>query len=296
MRLLSGTLVCLLGAAAAWGQKEPASAQPEFEVASIRPSMPLVAGSDVKIGLHVDGAQIRCAQLSLSDYLGIAYKMKNYQISGVDWLKSERYDINAKLPEGATRDQIPEMLKSLLEKRFQMKLHHESKPFPVYALVVAKGGLKISALPDEGEETPEEARAGVDVKVQGGRSGVSLNLGKGSFFNFADNKIEGKKLTMLGLADMLARFMDRPVVDMTELKGRYDFTIEIAPEDYRAMMIRSAIAAGVQLPPEALRLLDGASDSSLHSALQGLGLKLESRKAPIDVLVVDRAEKMPTEN
>jgi uncharacterized protein (TIGR03435 family) len=101
---------------------------------------------------------------------------------------------------------------------------------------------------------------------------------------------------MTALADMLARFEDRPVVDMTDLKGNYDFTLECTPEDFRAMMIRSAIAAGVTLPPQALSLLDHASDGSLLDALQTLGLKLEPRKAPVEMLVVDHAEKVPSEN
>jgi uncharacterized protein (TIGR03435 family) len=275
-----------------WGQTVPA---PEFEVASIRPSGPIVAGADVRIGLHVDGAQVRCAQLSLSDYIGMAYKLKNYQISGDDWLKSERFDINAKMPDGASRDDVAAMLQSLLAKRFALKLHHESKPYPVYALVVAKGGSKLTPVPEDAPD-PEDAKAAADVKVTGGRGGVSLNLGKGSYFDFTDNKLQGKKLAMQQLADMLARFMDRPVVEMTELKGRYDLSIELAPEDYRAMLIRSAIAAGVTLPPEALHLLDGASDSSLHTGLQSLGLKLEARKAPIDTVVVDHMAKTPSEN
>jgi uncharacterized protein (TIGR03435 family) len=293
MRITRGISVAMFASAAAWGQTAPANL--EFEVASIRPSPPIVAGQpNVNIGLHIDGAQVRCAQLSLSDYLGMAYKLKNYQISGPDWLKSDRFDINAKMPEGAAREQVPEMLQKLLESRFQLKMHRDSKPFPVYALIVAKGGLKIKALPDDA--TDDKPNANVDVKVSGGPGGVSLNLGKGSYFNFGNNKLEVKKMTMLSLADMLARFMDRPVVDMTDLKGAYDFALDLAPEDYRSMMIRSAIAAGVQLPPEALRLLDGAADSSLHTGLQDLGLKLEPRKAPIEVLVMDHAEKTPTEN
>jgi uncharacterized protein (TIGR03435 family) len=266
-------------------------AQSEFEVASIRPSGPPVIGQ-VNIGVHVDGAQVRCTSFSLNDYIGMAYKVRNYQISGPEWLASDRYDINAKLPEGAAREQVPEMLQTLLAKRFQVKMHRDTKPYPVYGLMVAKGGAKLKEIPrDEADN-----KGDVDVKVAGGRGGVSLNLGKGSSFTFADNRLEAKKLSMAGLADLLARFMDRPVVDMTELKGNYDIALDLAPEDFRSMQIRAAIAAGVTLPPEALRLLDNASDSSLHTALQGVGLKLEPRKAPIEVLVIDHAEKVPTEN
>jgi uncharacterized protein (TIGR03435 family) len=101
---------------------------------------------------------------------------------------------------------------------------------------------------------------------------------------------------MGSFVDILARILDRPVVDMTALTGNYDFTLELTPEDYRAILLRGAIAAGVVLPPEALKALDAGSDESLFTGIEKLGLKLDRRKAPVDVLVVDRASKEPTEN
>ena len=142
----------------------------------------------------------------------------------------------------------------------------------------------------------EGGKGNVNVNVSGGRGGTTINFGRGSFFTFADNKIEARKLTMAVLADTLARFVDRPVVDATELKGHYDLTLEFSPEDFRAMMIRSALAAGVVLPPGVERLLEGASGDSLFTAIQTLGLKLENRKAPLEVLVIDQIQKAPTDN
>jgi uncharacterized protein (TIGR03435 family) len=121
-------------------------------------------------------------------------------------------------------------------------------------------------------------------------------MGHGSFFNFSDNKLIGKKLTMAQFAATLERFMDRPVIDLTGLAPSYDFTLDFTPEDYRAMQIRSAIAAGVVLPPQAMKLLEENSGDSLFSAIAALGLKLDTRKAPIEVLVVDEILKTPTEN
>jgi uncharacterized protein (TIGR03435 family) len=83
---------------------------------------------------------------------------------------------------------------------------------------------------------------------------------------------------------------------MTERKGGFTFTLTFTPEEFRAMMIRAALAAGNPLPPEALRLLDGVSDDSLFASLQTLGLKLENRKAPLEVLAIDHILKAPTEN
>lgn len=271
----------------------------EFEVAAIKPAAPIIAGaaSQVHAGVQVDGAQIHCSSLSLKDYIGVAYKVKLHQISGPDWMASERFDIAAKLPAGATRDQVPEMLRSLLEDRFQVKIHRESKEFPVYGLVVAKGGLKMKeSPPDAASESAEASKAPITIAASGGPGGTTVDYGKGSSFSFGNNKFGARKLTMTSLADSLGRFVDKPVVDMTELKGNYDFTLEFSAEDYRAMLIRSAIAAGVSLPPEALRLIEGASGDSLFASLQTLGLKLESRKAPLEVLVFDHVLKTPTEN
>jgi uncharacterized protein (TIGR03435 family) len=293
MKVIRGFLIATFASVGLWSQAaEPSKL--EFEVASIRPSGPLVPG-ELSIGLHIDGAQIRGRYFSLKDYLGMAYKLKNYQITGPDWIASDRFDITAKLPDGAKADQVPEMLQSLLLSRFQIKMHRETKPFPVYGLLVGKGGLKMEALKPDADVDGDGAKA-VDVTASGARGGVSVNLGKGSSFSLADNKVVAKKLTMIAFADLLSRFEDRPVVDMTEVKGSYDLTLEFNPEDFRNMMIRSAIAAGVSLPPEALHLLDGASDSGLQTALQTVGLKLEPRKAPIEMLIVDHAEKTPTDN
>ena len=84
---------------------------------------------------------------------------------------------------------------------------------------------------------------------------------------------------------------------MTGLNGSYDLAVNVTAEDYRAMLIRSAVIAGVILPPEVLRVLDGASSpASLFDGLEKLGLKLESRKLPTDIYMIDHVEKVPTEN
>jgi uncharacterized protein (TIGR03435 family) len=271
----------------------------QFEVASIRPSPP-PGPERMNVGVHIDGARVSCTALNLKDYISAAYKIKIYQIEGPDFLGSERFDINAKLPAGAAEAQVPDMIKALLAERFQMKAHRETKDFPVYALVVAKGGLKMKESPvdpnevgDPGEKPKAPA---TNVTGSGGRGGVHLEYGHGSFFTMADNKFIARKLAIANFVEVLARFEDKPVVDMTGLTGSYDFDLEFTQEDYMAMLIRSAIAAGVTLPPEALRMLSGSSGDSLTNALERLGLKLENRKAPLEVLVVDRIEKAPTEN
>jgi uncharacterized protein (TIGR03435 family) len=142
-----------------------------------------------------------------------------------------------------------------------------------------------------------DARAPQAFTGAGSNQGVSVNLGQGSSFTFSNNKFQAIRLNMPTLAGTLERFLDRPIIDMTELKGVYDFSIDITAEDYRAMLIRSAVVAGVVLPPEVLRVLDGASSpESLFEGLAKLGLKLDARKAPLDTLVIDSVLKTPTEN
>jgi uncharacterized protein (TIGR03435 family) len=295
MSIIRWVIPALIGPAAIFGQSAPVPA--EFEVASIRPAAALLAGGKLDLGVHIDGAQVRCNAFTLREYVGIAYRVKDYQVSGPEFMASERFDISAKLPAGAAREQVPQMLQALLTERFRMKMHRETREFPVYALVVAKGGLKMKeSPPDADTDTGNAAKASVNVTASGSRAGATVNFGKGSYLTIANDQFEGKKLTMTALADSLARFVDRPTVDMTNLKGNYDFTLKFTPEDFRAMMIRSAIAAGVQLPAEAMRALEGVSGDSLFTALQTLGLKLEPRKAPLEVLVIDHTEKAPSEN
>jgi uncharacterized protein (TIGR03435 family) len=289
MNAMSRTALGIVTTVAAFAQNSP---RPEFEVATIRPSAQgLQDGATA--GVRIDGAQFRAATLTLKDYIGMAYRVKLYQISGPDWIGSDRFDISATLPPGASA-QIPEMMQRLLEDRFQIKVHREKKDFPVYVLEVAKGGLKMQeSAPDP---NAEDANAPLTISGSGSAQGISVNLGRGSSYAFANNKFEAKRVAMAMLAEVLERFVDRPIVDMTDLKGSYDVSLPVTDEDYRIMLIRAGVNAGVSLPPQALRLLDGASTPSLFDAMQKLGLKLDARKAPLDMIVVDDARKTPTEN
>ena len=271
-----------------------AQGRPAFDVASIRPSADQV--TQVSAGARVTGSQVRIVGMSVKDYVGIAYRIRPSQISGPEWLAQQRFDITATLPENASPDQVPEMFQSLLADRFAMKTHRETKEFPVYALTIAKAGLKLKESPPDPAPDPNGRPQAFEVAATGSGSGVDVNLGGGSSFSMGNNRLEARKITMTALADLLSRFVDRPVVDMTSLKGRYDVTLEIAPEDYTPMMIRSAVNAGISLPSQALRMLEGASPDPLSAPLQQVGLALESRRAPLDVVVVDSALKTPTEN
>lgn len=265
----------------------------QFEVASIRPSTNDPQGQ-VNVGVHIDGSQVHVAALTLKDYLGIAYRTNISHVLGPEWIGSERFDISATIPAGVSTSKIPEMFLALLTDRFQLRIHREKKEFPVYALVLGKGDLKLKEVPPD--KTTGKPAEPVDIKAGGSAAGVSVNLGNGSSWSFVPNKFEVHKLAMDEFAAQLERFADRQIIDMTGLKGQYDFTFDINPDDYQPMLIRSAIAAGVVLPPQALRYVEGTNSAGLSDALQQVGLKLDARKAPLDVIVVDDGRKTPTEN
>ncbi len=269
----------------------------EFEVASIKLSDQNAQSQAVSAGIHIDGAMVRYSAVDLKIIIAAAWGVKNYQISAPDWMAAERWNITAKLPDGSDRKEIPAMIQALLRDRFQMKTHRETRELQVYGLIVAKDGLKLKETPaDPAAASADVPKPAVNVGASAGGGGTVVNYGNGAYFTIGNDKLEGRKMQMSVLGDILARFADRPVVDMTGLKGNYDFTMEFSPEDFRAMMIRAAVAQGSVLPPDVLKLADAAPGDSLFNAVEKLGLKLEARKSPIDMLVVDQALRTPTAN
>ena len=268
-------------------------ARQEFDVSSIRPSQP--SGQQrVDVGLHLDGSQVRISSLDLASYVAMAYRLKRYQVTGPDWLTSTRFDINAKLPAGSTSDNIPEMLQSLLASQFGLRFHREKNDLPVYAIIVGKPPLKL----EESAPDPNDAPApkATNIAGSGSAEGVAVNFGNGSYYTFADNKFIIKKVSMDRMVTILERYVDRPMLDSTGLKGTYDLTFPVTPEDYQTMLIRAGANTGIVLPPVVLQLLDNASIGSLSDGLEKVGLKLDSRKSPIDMLVVDQMLKTPKDN
>ena len=265
----------------------------EFEVISIRPAADQPPDR-AALGLHVSGSQVRLTHMSIKDYVALAYNVQAQQVVGPDWIDQQRFDFAAKLPDGSSSSEVPAMMQAMLAARFEMKLHHESRQLPVYALSIAKGGLKLQAAAPS--ETP--ASTGTrNVEAGGSANGVAVDLGGGASFTLVPNHVEIRKITLETLARTLTRFSDRPVVDETGGGAAiYDMTLELSPDEYTATLLRSAVNAGVNLPPPALRLLDGAASNPLAGALEKFGLSLESRRAPLDVVVVDSVRKTPIEN
>jgi uncharacterized protein (TIGR03435 family) len=189
------------------------------------------------------------------------------------------------------------MMQTLLEDRFELKTHREKKEFPVYALRVSSSGLKTTEVASDPGVEQSDAKTPQTFTRQGSGRGISLDLGQGSSFHFANNRFEAKKVTMASLASMLERFLERPVVDLTGVNGSYDVGFDLNSEDYRMMLIRAATAAGLVMSPDALRALDTSpTPASLFDGLARFGLKLEGHSAALNVIVVDSVRKTPTEN
>ena len=270
---------------------------PQFDVASVRPFAP--SPEQVTAGLHFDGAQVRGVGLSLRDYLATAYRTKATLISGPDWTATERYNITATLPDGSSKAQVPEMLEALLSDRFEVKLHKEKKEYPIFALVLAKGPQKLKELPpDPNEDKVNDEPVGMAnvATIAGVGNGVSVQYARGASITVANNRIEVTKLPLWVFCRNLERYSDRQIIDMTGLTGAYTFTVNLTPEDYMAMMFRSAVLRGAKIMPEAQALLDANPAAAISDALGQVGLKLEARKAPLDILVIDSALKTPTAN
>ena len=264
----------------------------EFEVASVKPFSVGQTDAPVTLGARIDGAQARLIGLTMRDLLAMAYRVKIYQLNGPEWIASERYDINAKVPAGVAPDKLPEMTQSLLGERFGLKVHREKKEMPVYVLLTGRPPLRLkNSVIDENAPPPTSFTS----TGTGSAQGIAINLGNGSSFSFAGGKFEATKVTAPQIAGILERFSDRPVMDLTELKGTYDFEFNVSPEETQTLMIHAAVAAGVQLPPQALRLLEGGGNP-IESGAEQLGLKIESRKMPVDIIVIDQIQKTPTEN
>jgi len=299
---------------------------PSFEVASIKPAAPMQPGR-MMIGTRggpgtSDPGQMTFTNNSLRDLIQNAYDVKSYQITGPSWIETERFDILAKVPKNTPKEQAKLMLQSLLADRFKLVLHHSSKELPMYALVVAKNGPKLKEAAPEPAPTPgEDAPGGPGISPGSGR----ITVGKDGVPQFPHGAPRGAMMMTMGgmngtmhmgaKAQTMARFaetlnmqVDRPIVDMTGLTGKYDIALEFAPDFGRmqtkmaamgggGMMVQGSGGEGPGGGPAASPDGPGAGGPTIFSALQEqLGLKLEPKKGPVDILVIDSANKVPTEN
>jgi uncharacterized protein (TIGR03435 family) len=271
-----------------------ACSQPAFEAASIKPAKP--SARQRRPGLEggpgtSDPGRIRYSNISLRDLIMVAYRVRGFQLSATDAkaLDAKTFELIAQLPPDATQAQLRIMLQNLLTERFHLALHRERKLMPVYTLVIAKGGPKLT---DSAEKTdavdaddfdplppapPNELEVHDDgypnVPAREGSWLVALRSGYA--------RTHQLNASMADLAGILSNQLEKPVIDATGLKGRYEFTL-------------SWLAAVPASPPTASPADPGPD---LFAAVQQqLGLKLEASRATVEVLVIDHFDRDPVEN
>ena len=230
------------------------------------------------------GGSLRAENVPLRFLIRAAYRIRDFEITGgPSWVNTDRYDVAAKAQEGAPQDQLPLMLQALLAQRFKMTLRRETKELPVFLLVAARGGIKLSAsregscvppgssMPPPSPNQPEARSCGTIVT---GVRGLSAN-----------------KIDMAQFANGLSGILGRTVIDRTGFTGTFDVSLDFAHDEATAGL--TAIRGpGCGPAPSAL----DPSAPSIFTAVQvQLGLKLESSKGPDDILVIDRVER-PSEN
>src|SRR5579864_6084958 len=271
--MLLAAVLDLFVCAASRAQQQTSANQPEFEVASIKPS----ASDDARTLLQVlPAGGLRSSGATLKFLITLAYEVRSFQIlGGSGWIGSDRFDVVAKSdrstdsekeprdPSQVTagqlkgmQDQMRPKLQALLAERFKLSLHRETREQPVYALVIGKGGTKFQ-------------------RANGNFGG--LRIGR--------SQLTGSGATLEMLTTALGNQLGRPVLDRTGLEGSFDFKLEWAAE------AGASSPPGGDVPPPV-----DPNGASIFTALQEqLGLKLESTKGPIEVLVIDHVE-WPGEN
>ena len=256
---------------------------PKFEVASIKPAEPNQRGTYIRPG---PGGGLTITNMSLKQLITFAWRVQPFQVSGgPPWLDSIHYDILAKPESKASQSELPMMLQGLLADRFHLRVRQETRELPIYALVLARKdgrpGPDLMEAKDGDCEQPDPAR--LQAARQPGapppRFCGQLMMGV--------NQINAIGLPISSLTPLLSRLLGRTVVDQTGLKGNFNVSLEWTPDETQTFPPRS--------PGDSPVAPDSAAPSLFTAFQERLGLKFESQKGPVEIIVVDEAEK-PSEN
>jgi uncharacterized protein (TIGR03435 family) len=220
-----------------------------------------------------------------------AYGVRSQEVFGPDWIDSERFNLLAKVPGGTTKEQVKLMYQNFLAERFKVVLHHETRPLPAYAITVGKNGSKLKDTvplpPDEAAPPAGGPKTGADgfpILRPSQYNGGAITL-----YRQGRARILAGNIGMAMFAQTLSGQLDRIVTDETGLTGKYDVVLNWTPES-------TEMGAGSHQNPAASHEAR-EPDADIFSAMeQQLGLKLSSKKVDCDVIVIDRAQKTPTEN
>jgi uncharacterized protein (TIGR03435 family) len=245
----------------------------EFDVAEIRPSKP-----DTQQDVQMKNGRIEALALTMKELIGFAYDLDEYQLpTNEKWLDSDRFDIIAKAAPDTTDATLSAMLRTLLEQRFHLKTHFEQQPAPVYALTAPKGKARL-------KETTGEEHAGCTRTPKDGAFTYSC-----------------RNTTMAQLADKLPdvpgarQYFDHPMLDLTGLKGSYDFDITWSPPA-RAYGLGGRAGGGASAAPAPTASAPTGGLTIFEAVEKQLGLKLALEKHPMQVIVIDHIDRTPTEN
>ena len=273
----------------------PGEAKPSFEVASIKPN---TSGQMAMSISAQPGGRLVANGLTFRFLMFFAYRVRDFQIiGGPSWTTSDRWNIEARAEEGSvpprtgvTDPNVPDplalRLQSLLEDRFQLKFHRETRELPAYELTIAKGGSKVKLSEDQTPFRPPEK--GDPPATQLPQPGRPMPRGT---MRMSMSDLEANSIEFANFVQMLSQVLRRPVIDKTGLKGLYDIKLKWTPEMGQGTTPFGPLPAGAQPPPAP----DPSGPSIFTAVQEQLGLKLESTKGPAEVLVIDSVEK-PSEN
>ncbi len=265
----SAVLSALLATAGILCPAQDHAGTPGFEVVSVKPSSSAAQGSSVRL---TPGGRLIAQNATLQLLVTTAYQIRDFQlVGGPSWIRSDRFDIEAKSSGNPNADQVSGMLQVLLADRFHLAVHHDTKELPVYRLLKAKGGPKLSSS-REGSCTP---------MVPPPLHPDPATLRPCGGFNLARNFLMGGGASVEKLAASLSRVLGQTVLDQTGIEGAYDVTLRWTPDDTQAFLS----------PANPSETKSDDSGPSLFTAIrEQLGLRLEAGRGPVKVLVVDRAE------
>jgi uncharacterized protein (TIGR03435 family) len=256
----------------------PSQGRAQFEVASVKVHPPPIT----QVGIANRGGRFVSTGFSLKMLVARGYAVPESRIAGLPaWAESERYDIEAKAPETSAPGQLQQMIQTMLEDRFQLKVHKETRELPVYDLTVPRNGSKLKLSTDQ---TPPPPLVPVvpspGAPRQRGSAGFGITNGRFTF--------EGSAIPISMLVNSLQQRVDRPVIDKTGLTGLFDIKLEWVPGAEAPPLPFSQNPDAPPPPP-----VDGPS---IFTAIQEqLGLRLEGAKGPLEVIVIDSAQR-PAEN
>jgi uncharacterized protein (TIGR03435 family) len=256
-----------------FAQAQP-DARPRFDVASIKPNAP--GGINTGDFRVLPGGRLTAEKVLLRFLIQNAYGVRPFQLKGgPDWINSEGYDIEAKAEGNPSNGQMVLMMQTLLEDRFKLKVHRETKELPVYALTVAKGGFKLPE-PKQGACTAPDPN-GPPLPPSPNQAGpcgrAMIRISKGVA------RINGYQVPMREFVRVLSNIMGRTIIDQTGFTRAFDLQLEFATDD---------AIAGL---PEAPKPADDSVPSIFVAAQEQLGIKIVSTKGPVEILVIDHIEK-----